>query len=159
MKSHARRGADFYTVVAAARRSIEDLDQQIWLAESHPDGPQGSVVAMTEVLKALAVAEANELLDARHAWFERLRARECRKSKRVFVPESRHPSAEELAETLTGQCPAPPRRPLTSGEPSPAGPLSSGPGRRTRQATGPIFLSSNRRTYDRSRPHAYGPAR
>ncbi len=43
MKSHARRGADFDTAVAAARRSIEDLELKIWLAESHPDGPQGAV--------------------------------------------------------------------------------------------------------------------
>jgi len=70
--------------------------------------PQDAALAELETRKAVAVAEATELLEARHAWRERLRARACLKRRQPFNPRPRHPSAEELAETLTGQCPAPP---------------------------------------------------
>jgi hypothetical protein len=101
-------GENFRAVLAKHQETIETLELKIWLAENHSDGPQGAVIVEAEALKAVAVAEATELLEARHAWRERLRALACRKRRQPFIPRPRHPSPEELAETLTGQFPAPP---------------------------------------------------
>ena len=51
-------GEDFHAVLAEHRRTIEDLELKIWLAESHPDGPQGAVIVEAEALKTAALSFA-----------------------------------------------------------------------------------------------------
>ena len=92
--------------LAVLRQEIKDLELEVWLGETGPDEASAEPVER----KAALVAEMRRLLDERHAWRERLRARAYRKRRWPFVPAPRPPEAEEWADGLTEPWPGPPRK-------------------------------------------------